>query len=354
MWRSPHLFTCVLFLMGCGPTADREAVEAQRVTLEAIKGNQEILKEISRKETELRELEKRTQDSLKELKASEAEREKMLSEISAKEGSLKRLLEQQEQNLVEMETENETMEHRGLLADNRTPYLEQLALSMADFLVTYGPFTSSNEYTNTEKDARTRAMRLELDRNADGRETWREVCFRHLLTSDVQYIQSDDKFREAAETEAETYIRSECSAKEVAYYLARRQKAAESQQIAEDVRDFRLHYLDLRHKDFSPSLSLAFAKTGSTPESVLKPTLEKDRASLEHTRNTLTELIALRDAAPVEVHSEFTDFIRNDATDIREFVKLVLEECKSNARTSETFVPILTEITNTLTELLGE
>lgn len=354
MWRSPHLFTCVLFLMGCGPTADREAVEAQRVTLEAIKGNQETLKEISRKETELRELEKRTQDSLKELKASEAEREKMLSAISAKEVSLKRLLEQQAISLIELKMENATREHRGLVAESRTPYLEELALSMADFLGTYGPFTSSNEYTNNEKDARTRAMRLELERNVKGREAWFDVCFQRLRSGDVQYIQSDDKFREVAKTEAETYIRSECGAKEVAYYLARRQNAAEFEQISEDVREFRLHYLGLRHKDFSPSLSLDFVKTGSTPESVLKPTLEKDLASLERTRNTLTELIALRDAAPVEVHSEFTDFIRNDATDIREFVKLVLEECKSNAQTSETFVPILTEIINKLTELLGE
>ncbi|MHB9067980.1 MAG: hypothetical protein ACYC4B_29710 [Pirellulaceae bacterium] len=354
MRRSFYLLTSVLFLMGCGPTADREAVDAHGVTLEAIKANQETLREIARKGLELRELEKRTQDSLQELKASEAEREKVLAEISAKEGSLKRLLEQQEIDLFELKMENATMEHRALLAENRTPYLEELALSMADFLITYGPFTSSNKYTNTEKDARMRAMRLELDRNAHGRGTWFEECLGHLLTSDVHPIESDERFREAAESVAERYVRRVCSAKEVAYYLARRHNAAESQQIAEVVTAFRLQYLGLRHKDFSPSLSLDFVKTGSTPESVLKPTLERDLASLERTRNTLTELIALRDAAPAEVQSEFTDFIRKDATEIGEVVKLVLEECNRNARTSEAFVPILTEITNKLTALLSD
>ena len=81
--------------------------------------------------------------------------------------------------------------------------------------------------------------------------------------------------------------------------------------------------------------------------------MEGDLASLERTNDTLTELIALRDTTPVEVQSEFPDFIRKDATDIREFVKLAVEECKSNARTSEAFVPILAEITDKLTALLS-
>ena len=354
MRRSFCLFAVILLLMGCRPTTDREAAEAHRENSEVLTANQEALQEIARKELELRELEKRTQDSLKELKASEAEREKILSEISAKERSLTRLVEQQEQNLVKMEIENATMEHRTWLAENRTPFLEELALSMADFLITYGPYTSTNEYTHIEKNARMRAMALELERNVKGREAWFDNCLWRLRSGGVQDIQSDDKFREAAEAEAETWIRSECSAKEVAYYLARRQSAADSQQIAEAVRAFRLQYLDLRHEDFSPSFSLDCVKKGSTPESVLKPTLEGDVASLQRTSDTLTELIALRDTTPLEVRNEFTDFIRKDATDIREFVKLVLEECKSNARTSEAFVPILTEMTNKLATLLGE
>ena len=181
--------------------ASNYIIEQQRINLETLKQNEEILDKIRKKEKELMQAEKQNAEAMREvetkrqkLEGYEAKLTAQAEDMAQKMADNKRLLAEQKETYQKVRAENERAATIAKLAEKRMPYLESLANEAAVCFTGWLMQQKAKE----PKAPPPLPRRFDSDYHDKAREAYYAEFVQLLQASQVMWIESDTAFQKAA------------------------------------------------------------------------------------------------------------------------------------------------------------